>query len=292
MQYTKTPTGYYKASTFGAGNISYPDSGNEDCYAIEPISQWFNARNLTILKSIQAYPFKGGFLDIGGGNGFQMFYMQKNYFDHISIKSALCEPGEQGCINAASRGVKNVYCCNFKEFPFDEYAVGGIGLFDVLEHIEDDARFLKEIAVFLPVGGRIYITVPALRCLWSAEDEHAGHFRRFDRAQTKRVAAESKLTIIHQSYFFSYYVPIVWLLRVLPEKLGRKPTVDQVRAKGMKHHKPAPVVKALLNMLHYIEMAIGKLGIRPLFGSSRLIILEKPQARGTHPSDAHVPPLA
>ena len=49
----------------------------------------------------------------------------------------MCEPGSVGCTNAANRGVENVYCCLFDEFPFEDFSVGAIGLFDVIEHIED-----------------------------------------------------------------------------------------------------------------------------------------------------------
>lgn len=275
MQFQKNNQGYFQPKESHSQKVSYPQEGNENCYAIEENSQWFNARNKTILNTLKKYPFKGDFLDIGGGNGFQLRYLQNIYFKKNGIKSALCEPGEQGCANAASRGVQNVYCCTFQDFPFQEFNIGAVGLFDVLEHIEDDETFLKQIAEFLPKGGRIYITVPAMQCLWSAEDDYAGHFRRFNLKETKRIAHATQLKIIHQSYFFSYYVPFVWLLRVLPEKLGKKPTYEEIWQKEQNYHQSSKGLNTVLNAFHGVELGLSNMGIQPFWGSSRLIILEK-----------------
>lgn len=275
MQFSKTEQGYYKPTNFLNKTVSYPEQGNEDCYRMEENSQWFNARNITILKALKKLRFKGDFLDIGGGNGFQLRFLQRNYFKATNIKSALCEPGEQGCANAANRRVENVYNCTFQDFPFNEFNVGGVGLFDVLEHIENDTSFLNEIAKFLPIGGRIYITVPALKSLWSAEDEYAGHFRRFNKKETLRLANNTGLKIVHQSYFFSYYVPLVWLLRVFPEKLGKKLTFEEIRKKEENYHKSSGLLNTVLNGFHKLESMVSSISIKPFWGTSRLIILEK-----------------
>jgi SAM-dependent methyltransferase len=252
--FKKSSTGYFYPENGFENNISYPDIGNEDCYQIEEHSQWFNARNKNIDDVLKNYPFKDDFLDVGGGNGFQLRYLQNNYFKEKNIRSALCEPGTKGCVNAATRGVSNVYNCMFQEFPFHHFQVGGVGLFDVLEHIENDVDFLKEISSFLPSGGKIYITVPALKYLWSSEDDFAGHYRRFNKNETKRISDETGLKIVFQTYFFSYYVPLVYLLRVLPEKLGKTQTIDQIREKEMNYHKTSSLLNGVLNFFHWIEL--------------------------------------
>ncbi len=55
--------------------------------------------------------------------------------------------------------------------------------FDVLEHIEDDAGALKNWASWLKPGGTLLLSVPARMKLWTAGDEWAGHFRRYERNQ-------------------------------------------------------------------------------------------------------------
>lgn len=55
--------------------------------------------------------------------------------------------------------------------------------FDVLEHIEDDAGALKHWASWLKPRGRLLLSVPARMKLWTAGDEWAGHYRRYERDQ-------------------------------------------------------------------------------------------------------------
>ena len=66
--------------------------------------------------------------------------------------------------------------------------MAGAGLFDVLEHIPDDAGSLGGVHRLLaPGGGRLYLTVPAYPWLWSPEDELSGHCRRYTLAGLRRV---------------------------------------------------------------------------------------------------------
>ena len=53
----------------------------------------------------------------------------------------------------------------------------------MLEHIEDDAGALKNWASWLKPGGTLLLSVPARMKLWTAGDEWAGHFRRYERSQ-------------------------------------------------------------------------------------------------------------
>ena len=218
------------------------------------------------------FPFAGDFIDIGAGNGYQLSFFQKGIFNRFGIKSGMCEPGLVGCTNAANRGVDNVYCCLFDELPIEEFNIGAIGLFDVIEHIEDDVSFLKGVAKRVPTGTKIYISVPALKSLWSSEDEYAGHFRRYNRNDVKRILDNTNLKFIYSSYFFSYYFPFVWLLRVLPDKLGKKYTNDVLAGKEKDYHHRSKKLNSILNFLHWIEMKLSKIGIKPLFGTSRLIV--------------------
>ncbi len=275
MNFKQNETGYFELIDEKEKSISYPDDGNDTSYSIEEGSYWFQARNKLLLKFLKKYPFKGGFLDVGGGNGYQIKFFQEKYFKPLGINSALCEPGKGGCKNAVTRGAENVYCCTFHQFPFNKINIGGIGLFDVLEHIEDDSKFLSELSDLLPTGSRIYITVPALNCLWSNEDNHGGHFRRFNKKHTRRIAKETKLKIIYQTYFFSYYVPLVWLLRVLPEKLGNKKDYETIKAKEISYHKQSGIITSVLKIFNSLELFLISIGIKPIVGTSRLIILEK-----------------
>jgi len=270
----KIDPGYYIPDHAKSNELSYPTEGNDQCYAMEEHSQWFQARNRNLENIMLRFPFKGDFLDVGGGNGYQLHFLQKGIFRERGILSAMCEPGPKGCANAASRGVENIYCCLFDELPFEKFMIGGIGLFDVIEHIKDDKDFINLIASKVPAGTRLYITVPALKFLWSSEDAYAGHYRRYDAVEEARILSASKLKLVYSCYFFSYYVPFVYLLRVLPEKWGRKYSVEQLKEKEQSYHSSSGKLNRILNFLHTCEMMLAKIGLKPFWGTSRLMVLE------------------
>src|SRR5262245_37315921 len=53
-----------------------------------------------------------------------------------------------------------------------------IGMFDVLEHIQDDIGALRDIRSLLDPDGALLLTVPAHASLWSYFDEASRHCRR------------------------------------------------------------------------------------------------------------------
>ncbi|MCP5477943.1 MAG: methyltransferase domain-containing protein [Rhodanobacteraceae bacterium] len=72
-------------------------------------------------------------------------------------------------------------------YPWPDGSAGIACAFDVLEHVDDDTG-LREMHRILRPGGRLLLTVPAHRWLWSRRDELAGHQRRYSRSLlSKRV---------------------------------------------------------------------------------------------------------
>jgi SAM-dependent methyltransferase len=86
------------------------------------------------------------------------------------------EPTERWASNAKSRGVHTVVCADLEDARFHEGALANVGMFDVLEHIDDDADFLRRVRKLMPAGGRFYCAVPAYSWLWSLEDAAADMF--------------------------------------------------------------------------------------------------------------------
>jgi len=118
--------------------ISYPSDGNELCAEIEDSSFWFKHRNKAILSVMNNFSPRGAIFDIGGGNG----YVSKNLIDN-GFDCVLIEPGVSGASKVVERGVKNVVCATVESAEFRPHSIPSVGLFDVIEHIEDDLSFLK-----------------------------------------------------------------------------------------------------------------------------------------------------
>jgi ubiquinone/menaquinone biosynthesis C-methylase UbiE len=63
-------------------------------------------------------------------------------------------------------------------------SVDTITCFDVLEHIEDEARALQQMRRILePTNGVLILKVPAHRALYGSLDRLAGHYRRYDKKE-------------------------------------------------------------------------------------------------------------
>jgi hypothetical protein len=253
--------------------LSYPEIGNELCFAIEENSPWFNQRNELILHYLDKYKANGDFIDIGGGNGFQSKALINANYPNLVI---LCEPGVKGCLNAKSRGVELVYQGFFQDFPFDEYNIGNCGLFDVIEHIEDDLSFLNELYSKVKFGTRIFINVPANNYLWSETDEVSGHYRRYEKSDLNRILKNTPFKILDYTFYFSYYLLPLLLARVLPYKLGIRIGAEKLLLKEQKNHKKN---KGILDKYfqHMHNLSLKKLNNNKKIyrGTSLFLVLEK-----------------
>lgn len=65
--------------------------------------------------------------------------------------------------------------------------------FFVMEHMEDDVGFLQHLKSKIRPGGHVIIGVPSRKDKWSIEDETAGHYRRYNRADLFKVMERAGL---------------------------------------------------------------------------------------------------
>ena len=95
-------------------------------------------------------------------------------------------------------------------------------LFDVLEHLDDDAEALRKAASLLNETGRLVLTVPAHRFLWSPHDEINRHRRRYSFGGLRDCLLGSGLEIQRMTYFNTLLFPVVWGARLLRRGLAPK----------------------------------------------------------------------
>jgi hypothetical protein len=84
-------------------------------------------------------------------------------------------------------------------------------MFDVLEHIEDQDRFLESARFHLADGGAMVINVPALQWLYSPYDRIQGHQRRYSLRAMREVAQRTGYRISAATYWGGPLVPIAAL---------------------------------------------------------------------------------
>lgn len=90
-----------------------------------------------------------------------------------------------------------------------------VGLFDVLEHLEDERAVLTDLRGLLQPGGALLVTVPADPALWSYFDEAAHHVRRYQPQQLRERLEENGFRVEYLSPYMLATYPAVRLGRWL-----------------------------------------------------------------------------
>ena len=252
-------------------SISYPDDGNDNCFEVEECSFWFRHRNNCIIEMIKNFrsPTDGPIFDVGGGNGFVTSGLIDAGFDVV-----LVEPGRNGAMNAKKRGVPHVICATTYTANFQPETIPAIGVFDVVEHIEDDIGFLKHLWQLLAPGGMLYLTVPAYQFLWSQEDVEGGHFRRYTLNNLETKIINSGFNISYSSYIFAYLPLLIFFLRTIPYKLKQSKSSTMCRIKK-DHSEPKGIGSKILNFFHQWELKKISKFQTILFGGSCIVIAQK-----------------
>jgi SAM-dependent methyltransferase len=260
--------GVWRARQISA--VSYPEHGNDACFQLEDHSYWFRHRNNCIREVVRQFPPAGAVYDVGGGNGFVAEGLQQDGHDVVVV-----EPGP-GVLNAKKRGVRHVVGAALGDAEFRPRSLPAVGAFDVVEHISDDVSFLSSIHTLLSPGGRFYCSVPAFNSLWSNEDVHAGHFRRYSRDTLTEALRRSGFTVEFMSYFFAWLIAPVFLVRSIPFRLlrSRQSRKDSTELMKSDHSLPS-LLSGIIAMTHGWELNRLRQGKAIPFGTSVLCVARK-----------------
>lgn len=253
----------------GTAAISYPDDGHEQCFAIEDSSFWFRHRNACIVAVVNEFPppGDGAIFDIGGGNGFVSMGLSKAGFD-----VALVEPGQVGASNAKKRGLQHVICATAESAQFRPRSMAAAGLFDVIEHIDDAAGFLRSVKGLLRPQGYLYATVPAYQGLWSDEDVLAGHYRRYTLGSLRATLEAAGFDLVFASYIFRLLPAPILLFRSLPHRLGLSRGQRQPDAASRDHQVQPGLASRWLDRMLNRELELLKRRQAMSFGASCLVV--------------------
>ena len=253
--------------TPGNSAVSYPEGGHDTCFGVEDTSFWFAHRNRCIAAVASRFPPPPGLpvVDVGGGNGYVARMLHG-----MGHRTILVEPGESGVRNARARGLPELVQASTDDLDFVPGSVGAIGLFDVVEHIPDDAAAIRSFHRLLAPQGRIYATVPAHAWLWSSADDHAGHQRRYTKRGIANLFSECGFEPAFVSYYFWPLPAPMLAKRVLLERMVGKRN-QAVRAKS-EHGAAGRWIDRLLS---WEESRLRQGSTIPM-GASCIVVATKP----------------
>ena len=186
------------AVTTAARDEDYPLPLHELVAEVEERHFWFAARNRVILSALRrvAGPLEGKrLLDVGCGSGFVLAALEQ-----AGVEVAGLDMHREPLVRARTRTSGPLFRVDAVTLPFfDDFDL--VGLFDVIEHADDDVAVLGEARAVLRPGGHVAVTVPAGAHLWSRYDEVSGHKRRYDRQGLCTALALGGFRVRHATYF-------------------------------------------------------------------------------------------
>lgn len=167
----------------------------------------------------------------------------------------------------------------FKIYPGDITALSEpdntydlVCAFDVIEHVEADAKAIQELFRVCKPGGLVFVTVPAFPSLWSRHDEVNMHFSRY-RSKILHALLPGNSEIIFSSYFnFWLFLPI-WLFRQI-SNLFPKPKVVQDAGSDFSKLK-YKTLNRVFKTIFVSENKLLKKGISLPFGVSLMLLGRK-----------------
>ena len=183
----------------------------QQTHRVEDSHWWYRGRR-TVLERVlhgMRLPARARILDAGCGSGRNMVELTAHgTVTGVELSSVSVEI-------ARRRGVGDVLEGSILEMPFPAESFDLAVSLDVIEHLDDDLRALKELRRVVVPGGRLLVTVPAYQWLWSGHDEINHHHRRYTRRSLLAVAEQAGWKCARTTYFNSLLLPVAILLRAL-----------------------------------------------------------------------------
>ena len=227
---------------------------------------WFRARTQLIVWALGRYS-RGfnTFLELGCGTGYVLSGISNKY-PNVQLQGS--ELFIEGLAFAAKR-VPSVRLMQMdaRKIPFaEEFDV--IGAFDVLEHIKEDEKVLKQIFQALKPRGSLILTVPQHSWLWSPVDDHACHVRRYSARELNLKLKNAGFEMIRSTSFVTTLLPAMYASRIIAK-------LTKTNAQRGAELDISPWLNFIFEKCLRIEAWLIQCGINFPVGGSRLVVARK-----------------
>jgi len=180
--------------------------------SIEHVHWWLVVRRRLFIRFLRQAAARIGHsplvLDCGFGTGALMCDLRE------FARPVGADMSRQAAVDCRTLGHGYVVQAMAERLPFLRSTFEMVCAFDVLEHLEDDAAALDQWYDLLKPGGHLFLSVPAYKCLWDAQDELANHKRRYTLFELRRKLAKANFRISKATYFNTALFPMVVLVRL------------------------------------------------------------------------------
>lgn len=168
---------------------------------------WHQTRYLVIwdaLRRNSAQLADAALADVGCGTGGFLRFLRGRGMRHLigcDYSDAAFELLARAAIPAVRIDLEKAF--TLPGGPYDVLAA-----LDVMEHLADEAPFLRSARANLRAQGLLALTVPAHPFLFSEWDRRLKHFRRYSKPAIRGALERAGFRVLEVSHFFSFAMPI------------------------------------------------------------------------------------
>lgn len=229
---------------------------------------WFTARREILRQQIRqlGLPADARILEVGSGTGANLELLAEfGTVVGLEMEPEAIALAQRALADSSRIAMLQGRCPRDLQAIQDRFDL--VCMFDVLEHIDEDALSLAGLVRLLRSGGRILVTVPAYPWMWGPHDEHLHHRRRYTRASLRAVCERAGLGVTRISHFNMLLFPLAVAGRMAEKATGRVSGATQT---------PAAPLNALLRRIFSLERHLLARSGLP-FGLS-LLLVARPDA--------------
>ncbi len=148
---------------------------------------------------------------------------------------------------------------DFSQHPFNQ-KFSCVVTCEVLEHIEDDRKFLQKTNELLADGGQLILSVPARMKYWSKDDEIVGHYRRYEKQELHEKLTEAGYSQIN---IVAYGFPFQNLVRLARISLARLQYKEKANWDQKKQSQQSAFMVKRKPYINLIGLVLNKYTIYP-----------------------------
>ena len=180
-------------------DVSYPIDAHGELPSVE--NWWFRVRAHAVNNALERKGAIKTLWDVGSGTGVMGAILRGSDWNVACV-----EPMRLGASSAADFNLMSI-CSTLEQLNLPPRSIPNLGLFDVIEHLEDPGPILMQVHNLLADEGFLVVTVPAHQILWSKFDDHFGHYRRYSPKTLRRELENHGFEVLEIKPIFAALLP-------------------------------------------------------------------------------------
>lgn len=207
----------------------------------------------------------GSLLDVGCGTGAFLEEIKNSVESYCGVDVS------SDAINYSSeRGLSNLHLGDACSLPYKDSNFDIVTGIAIIEHIEDQNKFLREIYRVLNNGGRVLLVSSSFQFLWSMHDVANHHYRRYTLTEFDKLMLANGFKKLHSSHFNFFLFPLLAPMLLIHRIIYG---LNETKANRIMPIPPKIVNKILTLILTIESFLITKITLP--FGISLVGIYEK-----------------